>query len=89
MALQWCRYDRGTKGHIDLGDLRMVLHTLGLLANVRDKEQYVAAQMLLADKSGSGTLSFDEFCNYYTSLRFAGMLPLLVTVHQGQPHSEC
>ena len=69
-----CRYDAGGKGALDMDDLRHVLQALGLLSRMREKEQYVAAQMLLANKSGSGRLSFDEFCAYYSSLQFAGAL---------------
>jgi Ca2+-binding EF-hand superfamily protein len=69
-----CRYDEGEKGFLDMSDLRSVLHDVGLLEGVRNRDQYVAAQLQMADKTHSGTLSLDEFSLYYSSLVLAGVL---------------
>jgi hypothetical protein len=49
-----------------------VLHALGMLAAVQDKEQFVAAQLALAAPRTPGRLTFEEFSSYYASLQFAG-----------------
>jgi hypothetical protein len=68
-----CRYDHGHKGFLDHGNFKQVLQALGMLNSVRDKDQYVSAQMLLAGNNRSDALSFHEFSNYYSSLQFAGV----------------
>jgi hypothetical protein len=67
------RYDEGSKGFLDFADLKRVLHDLGLLDSVRDKEHFVTSQFALADKSRASALSLPEFSAYYSSLVFAGM----------------
>ena len=49
-----------------------------MLSSVRDKDEYVNAQMALAARSRSDGLTYDEFSNYYASLQFAGALALLM-----------
>lgn len=74
-----CRYDENKKGFLDMTDLRSVLLDLGMMEGVRNRDHYVAAQLQMADKSQSGTLSVEEFSSYYSSLVLAGVhLPLVL-----------
>lgn len=49
-----------------------MLFDLGMMEGVRNRDHYVAAQLQMADKSQSGTLSVEEFSAYYSSLVLAG-----------------
>jgi hypothetical protein len=84
-----CRYDDGSKGFLDLSDLKCALHDLGLLDAVRDKDHFAASQFALADKSRTATLSLPEFSAYYSSLVFAGAHPYLAAYVVWAKGQEC
>ena len=71
-------YDQGRKGYMDMADLKSLLLDLGMLESVKDKDQFVATQMSMADKDQTRSLSLQEFSNYYSSLVFSGLLFLLL-----------